>query len=58
VKDKAFLVVGGSSGAGFSVTQKLCAEAALYLLSPCSFWMTGQVLHVDGGISSVRLFES
>lgn len=30
------------------------AAAAYYLLSPESGWMTGQVLHVDGGMSSVR----
>ena len=30
------------------------AAAALYLLSPDSGWMTGQVLRVDGGMSSVR----
>ena len=30
------------------------AGAALYLLSAASSWMTGQVLHVDGGMSSVR----
>jgi NAD(P)-dependent dehydrogenase (short-subunit alcohol dehydrogenase family) len=30
------------------------AAAARYLLSPESGWMTGQVLHVDGGMSSVR----
>ena len=31
------------------------AEAALYLLSDASSWMTGQVLHLDGGMSSVKL---
>ncbi|MEM7317142.1 MAG: SDR family oxidoreductase, partial [Planctomycetota bacterium] len=29
------------------------AAAAEYLLSPTSGWMTGQVLHLDGGMSSV-----
>lgn len=32
------------------------AKAALYLLSDDSSWMTGQTLHLDGGMSSVRLF--
>lgn len=31
------------------------AAAAQYLLSPESGWMTGQVLRVDGGMSSVRV---
>jgi len=31
------------------------AQAAAYLLTPASSWMTGQVLHVDGGMSSLRL---
>lgn len=30
------------------------AKAALYLLSDNSGWMTGQVLHIDGGMSSVK----
>jgi NAD(P)-dependent dehydrogenase (short-subunit alcohol dehydrogenase family) len=30
------------------------AEAVSFLLSERSGWMTGQVLHVDGGLSSVR----
>jgi NAD(P)-dependent dehydrogenase (short-subunit alcohol dehydrogenase family) len=30
------------------------ASAALYLLGPESGWMTGQVLHIDGGLSVVR----
>ncbi|RDV16505.1 SDR family NAD(P)-dependent oxidoreductase [Pontibacter diazotrophicus] len=31
------------------------AQAAIFLLSDDSSWMTGQVLHVDGGMSSVKL---
>ncbi|GIV36118.1 MAG: oxidoreductase [Cyclobacteriaceae bacterium] len=31
------------------------AHAAFYLLSDASSWITGQVLHVDGGLSAVRL---
>lgn len=30
------------------------SEATLYLLSDASGWMTGQTLHLDGGMSSVR----
>ncbi|MCH6234801.1 SDR family NAD(P)-dependent oxidoreductase [Cognataquiflexum rubidum] len=30
------------------------AGAVLFLLSPDAAWMTGQVLHLDGGMSSVR----
>ena len=32
------------------------AQAAVFLLSDDSAWMTGQVLHLDGGMSSVKLF--
>ena len=32
------------------------ASAAAFLLSDDSSWMTGQVLHIDGGMSTVRLF--
>ncbi len=35
-------------------TPRDLAEAAVFLLEPTSSWMTGQVLHVDGGMSSVR----
>ena len=31
------------------------AKAAAYLLSDDSSWVTGQVLHIDGGMSSLRL---
>ena len=31
------------------------AKAASYLLSDDSGWITGQVIHIDGGISSLRL---
>lgn len=31
------------------------AKAAAYLLSDDSSWVTGQVIHIDGGMSSLRL---
>jgi 3-oxoacyl-[acyl-carrier protein] reductase len=31
------------------------SEAVLFLLRDTSSWMTGQVLHVDGGLSSIRV---
>lgn len=31
------------------------AEAALYLLTQKSAWVTGQVIHVDGGSSNIKL---
>jgi NAD(P)-dependent dehydrogenase (short-subunit alcohol dehydrogenase family) len=31
------------------------ANAAVYLLGRQSSWVTGQILHIDGGISSLKL---
>ena len=31
------------------------AEAALYLMSENAKWVTGQILHIDGGMSSIKL---
>ena len=30
------------------------AAAALYLISPAASWTTGQVLHIDGGLSAIK----
>lgn len=30
------------------------SQAAVYLLSEQSSWITGQIIHADGGISSIR----
>jgi len=30
------------------------ADAAVYLLTEKSSWVTGQILHVDGGMSSIN----
>lgn len=38
---------------GVGTAQEI-AQAVVYLLSDASRWVTGQVLHIDGGISSVR----
>jgi NAD(P)-dependent dehydrogenase (short-subunit alcohol dehydrogenase family) len=31
------------------------AELAIFLLSQKSKWMTGQIIHIDGGISSIKM---
>ena len=31
------------------------ASAAVFLLNPSSSWITGQVLHVDGGLSALKV---
>ena len=35
-------------------TPRDIAEATIFLLSPKSSWMTGQILHIDGGMSSLK----
>jgi NAD(P)-dependent dehydrogenase (short-subunit alcohol dehydrogenase family) len=36
-------------------TSQNIADAALFLLSDKSAWMTGQIIHVDGGMGSIKL---
>jgi NAD(P)-dependent dehydrogenase (short-subunit alcohol dehydrogenase family) len=36
-------------------TPQNIADAALFLLSDKSAWMTGQIMHIDGGMGSLRL---
>ena len=33
------------------------AQLAAYLLSDSGSWITGQIIHVDGGMSSLRVFR-
>lgn len=35
-------------------TSEDIAEATVFLLSPKSSWMTGQILHLDGGMSNLK----
>ncbi|MHA7128902.1 SDR family NAD(P)-dependent oxidoreductase [Algoriphagus namhaensis] len=39
---------------GRTGTPEDISAATLYLLSPSSSWMTGQIVHIDGGMSAVR----
>lgn len=50
-RPNAVLAAAGASCSPFDV-----ARAALDLLSDDARWVAGQVLAVDGGMSSVRLF--
>ncbi len=38
-------------------TSQEVAQMAVHLLSDDGSWMTGQVFHVDGGMSSIRVFK-
>ncbi len=38
-------------------TPQEIAQIAVHLLSEASAWMTGQIIHVDGGISALRTFR-
>jgi len=33
------------------------AQLAAHLLSDTGAWITGQIIHVDGGMSSLRVFR-
>jgi NAD(P)-dependent dehydrogenase (short-subunit alcohol dehydrogenase family) len=37
-------------------TAKELADAAFFLITPQSAWITGQIIAIDGGMSSVRSF--
>ena len=38
-------------------TPQEVAQVAVQLLSPSNAWMTGQIIHVDGGMSALRTFR-
>lgn len=38
-------------------TSQEMAQIAVHLLSDASAWMTGQIIHVDGGMSALRTFR-
>jgi NAD(P)-dependent dehydrogenase (short-subunit alcohol dehydrogenase family) len=38
-------------------TPQEIAQVAVHLLSEASAWMTGQIIHVDGGMSALRTFR-
>ncbi len=38
-------------------TPQEIAQIAIHLLSDASAWMTGQIIHVDGGMSALRTFR-
>jgi NAD(P)-dependent dehydrogenase (short-subunit alcohol dehydrogenase family) len=38
-------------------TPQEIARSAVYLLSDAGAWITGQIIHVDGGMSSLKTFR-
>lgn len=48
---KNYLIIGGSGGIG--KPDDIAAMAA-FLLGDEASWISGQVFHVDGGISSIK----
>jgi len=38
-------------------TPQEIAQLALYLLSDASAWLTGQIIHLDGGMSTLKTFK-
>jgi len=52
MEKKNVFVVGGSSGIGLEI-----ARLTVHLLSDGGSWITGQIFHIDGGMSSIRVFK-